>query len=285
MNNNVIIGTQKSIRSCGYNEFWLQDQIVENPSILHLGELEVVSRERKQSSGGRLDILLQDPEDGSMYEVEIMLGDTDETHIIRTIEYWDNEKRKWPKRQHYAVIVAESITKRFYNVVHLLSNAIPIIAIQANIIEANGTQILHFTKILDTYEEPEIEDSSLDEEHNEEYWQKRAEWTLDAAKALLEIVKPVFEKPSLHFRKNYIAVRVRGNNYLFLHKRSAGKSFISFYLSDSLLPEAQRVLDRSDLSYVKRKDSIVITTNKPTIQENQEIIREVAKYVAKSWEE
>ena len=106
MSDQVIIGTTKSIRSCGHNEYWLQDHIAENPSILQLGELEVISRERKQSSGGRLDMLLKDPEDDSMYEVEIMLGDTDETHIIRTIEYWDNEKRKWPKRQHYAVIVA-----------------------------------------------------------------------------------------------------------------------------------------------------------------------------------
>jgi hypothetical protein len=90
-----------------------------------------------------------------MYEVEIMLGDTDETHIIRTIEYWDNEKRKWPKRQHTAVLLAETITRRFYNVIQLLSHAIPIVAVQANIVEADGKRILHFSKILDTYEEPE----------------------------------------------------------------------------------------------------------------------------------
>lgn len=130
----VTIGVAKSIRSCGHDERWLQDQIEKNPSALQLGDLEVIQRERRQSAGGRLDMLLMDPEDDSMYELEIMLGETDETHIIRTIEYWDNERRRWPERQHYAVLVAECITRRFYNVIQLLSHAIPIIAVQANIV-------------------------------------------------------------------------------------------------------------------------------------------------------
>ena len=90
-----------------------------------------------------------------MYEVEVMLGETDETHIIRTIEYWDNEKRKWPQRQHFAVLVAETITRRFLMSYKCVSHAIPIIAIQSNIVEANGQRMLTFSKILDTYEEPE----------------------------------------------------------------------------------------------------------------------------------
>src|SRR6476661_4794225 len=131
----------------------LQDQIFNNPECLGLGELESIAKEKQQSSGGRLDVLLKDPEDDSMYEVEIMLGETDETHIIRTIEYWDNEKRKWPQRQHFAVLVAEHINRRFFNVIHLLSHSIPIIAVQVSMISANGKRSLFFTKVLDTYEE------------------------------------------------------------------------------------------------------------------------------------
>ncbi|MGV8295273.1 hypothetical protein ACV36C_41245, partial [Pseudomonas aeruginosa] len=72
-----------SIREAGYDEYWLQDQIWGNPATLGLGDLDALSKERRQNSGGRLDILLKDPQDDSMYEVEVMLGDTDETHIIR----------------------------------------------------------------------------------------------------------------------------------------------------------------------------------------------------------
>ena len=70
-----------------------------------------------------------------MYEVETMLGETDPDHIVRTIEYWDLMKRKWPQRQHYAVLVAERITKRFFNVIQILSSAVPLIAIQVNVVE------------------------------------------------------------------------------------------------------------------------------------------------------
>ena len=49
----------------------------------------------KQASGGRIDFLLSDPETNTMYEVKVMLGRLDESHIIRTIEYWDIERRRW----------------------------------------------------------------------------------------------------------------------------------------------------------------------------------------------
>jgi len=117
MAENFPVAETLSIRECGFDEKWLQNQIYDNPSILGLGELEVIWREKKQSSGGRLDILIKNPVDDSMYEVEIMLGATDESHIIRTIEYWDLEKKRWPQRQHYAILVAETITRRFFNVI------------------------------------------------------------------------------------------------------------------------------------------------------------------------
>ena len=159
-------------------------------------------------------LLLKNPEDDSMYEVEIMLGETDESHIIRTIEYWDNEKRRWPQRQHYAVLVAESITRRFFNVIQLLSHSIPIIAVQANLIESGGNKALHFSKVLDTYEE--IDDGTGDGEiYDEAFWIKKATWTIDAARALLDAIGDKFDSPSIRFVKNYIALNVLGNNFFW----------------------------------------------------------------------
>ena len=92
-------------------EQWLQQQIIDNPSILGLGDLEVYRVEKQQPTGGRVDLILQDDE--TRYEVEIQLGSLDESHIIRTIEYWDVERRRQPKLSHIAVIVAEEVTSRF----------------------------------------------------------------------------------------------------------------------------------------------------------------------------
>ena len=93
-----------------YNEKWLQARIEEDPSIIGLGELDFRDTEKILVGGGRLDTILYDPEYQKRYEVEIQLGKTDETHIIRTIEYWDLERKRNPQYEHCAVIVAEDIT-------------------------------------------------------------------------------------------------------------------------------------------------------------------------------
>lgn len=286
MPENIPIAYAIRIRECGFDEFWLQDQIVANPACLGLGELEVIAKERQQASGGRLDILLKDPEDDSMYEVEVMLGETDETHIIRTIEYWDNEKRRWPQRQHFAVLVAESITRRFFNVIQVLSHAIPIIAIQANIVEANGQKMLTFAKILDTYEEPEEGVGLPSEAHDETYWREKAAWTMDAAGALLEIVRPVYSDVSLNYVKNYIGIMVNGNNYFWFHKRSSNKSLLNFWLTESLLSSATKLLDEKGIPYTVRKnESIRITIGKETLSNNPELFIKIAQLVKQAWEE
>ena len=109
-------------------EKWVQERIAEDPSILGLGDLILKDQERMQPRAGRLDLLLQDAEASQRYEVELQPGNSDESHIVRTIEYWDIERKRYPQYDHTAVIVAEDITSRFLNVIGLFNGAIPIIA-------------------------------------------------------------------------------------------------------------------------------------------------------------
>lgn len=93
-------------------ERWVQDHIAGDPSILGLGDLVLKDRERFQPRAGWLDLLFQDIDSNRRYEVEIQLGATDESHIIRTIEYWDIERKRYPQYDHTAVIIAEDITSK-----------------------------------------------------------------------------------------------------------------------------------------------------------------------------
>src|SRR6266576_5735586 len=111
------------------NERWVQQRIAEDPSLLGLGDLVLKDKERSQPRAGRLDLLLQDPESNKRYEVEVQLGKSDEAHIIRTLEYWDIERKRYPQYEHTAVIIAEDITSRFLNIIALFNGAIPLIAI------------------------------------------------------------------------------------------------------------------------------------------------------------
>ena len=141
----IFIKENKNIK-----ESTIQDYINDNPSVLGLGELEVIKKEVPQKSGGRLDFLLYNEEEDTKYEVEIQLGQTDPSHIMRTIEYWDNERKRSPNKNHVAVIIAEKITDRFQNVISLFNKSIPLIAIQMVAFKENDGDIsLSFIKIMD----------------------------------------------------------------------------------------------------------------------------------------
>jgi hypothetical protein len=281
----IPIAKTVSIREAGFDEYWLQEQIINNPSALELGDLEVIAREKIQSSGGRLDILLKDPQEDKMYEVEVMLGETDETHIVRTIEYWDNEKRKFPQRQHQAVLVAEKFSRRYFNVIQLFSHAIPITAIQAYITEVAGQRSLHFLKVLDTYEEPDELSATAYEEHDEQYWRDYSAWTLETAKTLQEIIKPQLPAAQLHYVKYYIAISVNGENYIWLHKRSGNKSSIGIWFSDKYRDQASTVLDEAEISYSKKKQTLWVTTDSKTLKDHAPSILELAEFSKLSWAE
>ncbi len=158
------------LRSLGFDERWLQDRIEEDPSLLGLGELNVIRREKPQPTGGRIDFLMYDPDRELQYEVEIMLGSLDESHIIRTIEYWDVERQRFPSYDHRAVIVAEEITARFFNVIRLLNRAVPLVALQLNAFSFDNSVVLHFTKVLDVFEEVEDPGGQVDCR----YWERSA---------------------------------------------------------------------------------------------------------------
>ena len=132
------------------DERWLQDRLEADPGLLGLGDLRVLAREKRVRSGGRLDLLLVDDEARIRYEVECQLGPTDETHIIRALEYWDLERRRYPHFEHVAVLVAEDITNRFHNVISLFSGSVPIIAVQVAAFDlGDGDHTVTFTPVLD----------------------------------------------------------------------------------------------------------------------------------------
>ena len=132
-----------------FSEKWVQQRIIDDPSLLGLGEVELIAAEKVQPRAGRLDLLLHDDQLNRRYEVELMLGATDPSHIIRSIEYWDIERRRYPAYDHVAVLVAEDITSRFLNVMALLAGSIPLVAIQLVALQVGDKIALHFVRVLD----------------------------------------------------------------------------------------------------------------------------------------
>ena len=190
------------------NEKWVQKLIADDPSILGLGDLVLRATERVQPRAGRLDLLLQDSEK-RRYEVEIQLGETNESHIIRTLEYWDIEKKRYPQYDHCAVIIAEEITARFLNVIALLNGTIPLIAIQMQAFKVGDNCTLVFTTVMN-----EMSRGLVDEDEDAEaapsdraYWENRAsKETVQLADDLLKLAKAHDPALELKYNKFYIGL-------------------------------------------------------------------------------
>jgi hypothetical protein len=190
-----------------YNEKWLQTLLADDPSLLGLGELEVKEIERRQPHAGRLDLLLSDPETHTRYEVEIQLGPTDETHIIRTVEYWDIEKSRYPQYEHIAVLVAEDITSRFLNVISLFNTAIPLIAIQMRALDVNGALTLNATTVLDLKHLGTDEEDEAGQATDRPYWVERGSVaSIAAVDKMLELINEVTPDIALKYNKHYIGL-------------------------------------------------------------------------------
>ncbi len=194
------------------NEAWVQEQIAADPTILGLGELVLKDKERRQPTSGRLDLLFQDLEALRRYEVELQLGATDPSHIIRTIEYWDIERKRYRQYEHIAVIVAEDITSRFLNVISLFNGAIPIIAMQMKALKHEDHVGLFFTKVLDQTEVGQVDDDEeVSEPTNREYWEQRgSKKTMADVDSLLELVHQIDSGLELKYNKFYIGLARHG---------------------------------------------------------------------------
>ena len=191
-----------------FNEYWVQERLAEDPSLLGLGDLVLKDKERVHPQRGRLDLLFQDADAAHRYEVEVQLGRTDEAHIIRTIEYWDVERKRYPQYDHTAVIVAEDITSRFLNVISLFNGHIPLVAIQLRAVKVGGTVALVGTTVLDVMRLGLVdEDEEVRETTDRGYWEKRgSKKTLAMTDQLIEWIRSLDPKFAAKYNKFYIGL-------------------------------------------------------------------------------
>jgi predicted transport protein len=209
-----------------FDEKWVQERIAEDPGLLGLGDIVMKDKERVHPKGGRLDLLQQDVETSHRYEVELQLGPTDETHIIRTLEYWDVERKRYPQYEHSAVLIAENITSRFLNIIELFNAAVPLIAIQLNAIRLGDSISLVFTTVLDERTLGMVdEDEEVAEVTDRSYWENRAtKETVELADRLLETIRTFEPRANLKYNKFYIGLTVgnRANNFVsFIPQKAA----------------------------------------------------------------
>ena len=265
-----------------FDEKWVQGLVANDPSILGLGDLVLRDKERIQPHAGRLDLLLQDPDTLRRYEVELQLGSTDETHIIRTIEYYDIEKKRYPQYDHCAVLIAEDITSRFLNVISLFNGTFPLIAIQMQALKVGENTTLVFTTVMDEFsrglvnEDEDAEAAPTDRA----YWEKRAsKATVSLADQMLEVLRSIDPTLNLKYNKFYIGLEKDGRPYNFVIFKPQ-KNQLNFKLR---LPQANELDAKIDeagldtLDYDKRGGFYRLRLTKHDIQSSSEILQDLCR--------
>jgi len=229
------------------NEKWVQDVIVKDTSLLGLGELDVINIQKSQPKAGRLDLLLRDPESNRRYEVEIQLGKVDESHIIRTIEYRDIERKRYPQYDHVAVIIAEDITSRFLNVISIFNGFIPLIALQMNAYKIKDDYFIQFTKVLDVVNLGLTEDDGPEEPKDRTYWENKAtKETVAIADELLNLILEFAPGYELKYNAFYIGLAKDGqpDNFVIFRPR---KRNLQLGLRLEQSEEIEKILENADL--------------------------------------
>ena len=269
MNINLIRPEKVSIKGHPIlTESWLQDIIAENPDIIGLGDLVLKDKERMQLRAGRLDILLQDPEINKRYEVEIQLGKTDESHIIRTIEYWDIERKRYPQYEHCAVIIAEEITSRFLNVISLFNGKIPLIAIQITAYKNGDDYFLTFNKVLDEMNLGLVDDDEeVSEVTDRSYWEteKGTPKTVKIVDQAIDLIQDVLPRYELKYNKFYIGLAQNGradNFIIFRAKRNFTRMEVRLEQDEDLENAMEdKGIDLMDYDKRYKRYRIKITSN------------------------
>lgn len=265
-----------------FTEKWVQKLIADDPSIIGLGDLVLRDQERIHPRAGRLDLLLQDAETKRRYEVELQLGATDEAHIIRTIEYWDIERKRYPQYDHCAVIIAEDITSRFLNVISLFNGTIPLVAIQMRALRIGEHVTLVFTTVMD-----ELSRGLVDEDEDaaaaptdRAYWEKRAsKVTVGLADDLLKVVKEFDPTLELKYNKFYIGLSRDGQPFNFLEFKPQ-KNVLKLELA---LPQTDDIDAKIDgagfdaMDYDNQWRHYRVRLTKPEISSKADALRELMK--------
>ncbi len=274
-----------------YRERWVQERIEKDPSILGLGELELRGSERRQPGAGRLDILLQDPETNERYEVEIQLGATDETHIIRTIEYWDIERKRYPQYDHTAVIVAEEVTGRFLNVISLFNGTIPLIAIKMEAVQVEEYLALVFVRVLDAVSRGLVEEDEVSDPVDREYWVSRAtEETVSMVDRVHQIISRLekrsgFDPESidLNYNKFYIGLYKDGRpcNFVTFTPRKASL-IVGFRLDRS--DKVDSLIEKSGLSTLERtRKKYRIRLKESDLKDHKKVLNNLVSRAYNEW--
>lgn len=134
----IIDNIRTSLNAIGKDGKWVCEWILEKPSRLGLGNIEVRHYELicHNNLEVRLEILAYLEDVDTFYEIEIMLNECDANHNgLRALEFLSRERLIHPASRHVTVMVAENLSSTYRRLLEGLPQVVPFIGIEIRVLK------------------------------------------------------------------------------------------------------------------------------------------------------
>ena len=126
----------------------------------------------------------------------------------------------------------------------------PIIGIKVNIIQIGDKKALHFTKVIDSYEEPE-ESEPTQSTYDEKYWVDNFPGAFECAKWYRKLLEKYYGEIPIKYFDGYVSLTVGGIARAWVSKRKNDRVFIEVKYVEEDLNEAMNILTRRVCHFAK----------------------------------
>jgi hypothetical protein len=180
------------------------------------------------------------------------------------------------------VLVAETITNRFFNVVQLLGDVVPMIAIQVNVVQVGDTTALHFTTIINT-SVGEESDEEAGPQTDEKYWRDNYPSAHECSTWYQGLLRNAGGDVRPKFSKGWITLYLNGKVRVSVPARKGDQTQLYLQkLNDVDLNEAEKKLNADRTVCTRTQENHLLVTGRlKELKEMAPALEWVAKLLVK----
>ncbi len=138
---------------------------------------------------------------------------------------------------------------------------------------------LHFTKILDTYEEPE-ENEAPQQAFDEAHWSRSYSGVLEVLRWFRALIEKRYGVTVVKYFEDYASLTVGPVARVWVHVRKNSRAFVEMRPTEAGRQEAVAFLDAQGLAYTMRGDTIRLNVSIQELRANTSLHEQLTAFLS-----